>query len=36
MALCCRAALSLKAVFDELGLQSFAETSGSKVYKSIE
>jgi bifunctional non-homologous end joining protein LigD len=28
--LCCKIALSLKAVFDELGLQSFAKTSGSK------
>jgi bifunctional non-homologous end joining protein LigD len=28
--LCCKIALSLKAVFDELRLQSFAKTSGSK------
>lgn len=28
--LCCKIALYLKAVFDELGLQSFAKTSGSK------
>jgi len=28
--LCCKIALDLKAVFDELGLQSFAKTSGSK------
>ena len=28
--LCCEVALYLKAVFDELGLQSFAKTSGSK------
>ena len=30
MVLCCRVALWLRAVFDELGLQSFAKTSGSK------
>jgi bifunctional non-homologous end joining protein LigD len=30
MMLCCRVALWLRAVFDELGLQSFAKTSGSK------
>jgi bifunctional non-homologous end joining protein LigD len=30
MAHCCRVALWLRAVFDELGLQSFAKTSGSK------
>ena len=28
--LCCKIGLHLKAVFDELGLQSFAKTSGSK------
>jgi bifunctional non-homologous end joining protein LigD len=30
MVLCCRVALWLRAVFDELGLQAFAKTSGSK------
>jgi bifunctional non-homologous end joining protein LigD len=30
MVLCCRVALWLRAVFDGLGLQSFAKTSGSK------
>jgi bifunctional non-homologous end joining protein LigD len=30
MMLCCRVALWLRAVFDELGLQSFVKTSGSK------
>jgi bifunctional non-homologous end joining protein LigD len=30
MMLCCRVALWLRAIFDELGLQSFAKTSGSK------
>ena len=30
MVLCCRVALWLRAVFDQLGLQSFAKTSGSK------
>jgi bifunctional non-homologous end joining protein LigD len=30
MVLCCRVALWLRAFFDELGLQSFAKTSGSK------
>jgi bifunctional non-homologous end joining protein LigD len=30
MLLCCRVALWLRAFFDELGLQSFAKTSGSK------
>ena len=30
MMLCCRFALWLRAIFDELGLQSFAKTSGSK------
>src|SRR3984885_2580060 len=30
MVLCCRVALWLRAIFDELGLQSFAKTSGSK------
>ncbi len=30
MVLCCRVALWLQAVFDELGLQTFAKTSGSK------
>ncbi len=30
MVLCCRVGLWLRTVFDELGLQSFAKTSGSK------
>ncbi|MGI8437497.1 MAG: non-homologous end-joining DNA ligase [Chthoniobacterales bacterium] len=30
MVLCCRVGLWLRAIFDELGLQSFAKTSGSK------
>jgi len=30
MMLCCRVALWLRAILDELGLQSFAKTSGSK------
>ena len=30
MVLCCRVGLWLRAVFDELGLQTFAKTSGSK------
>src|SRR5580700_1940631 len=28
--LCCKIALHLKEIFDQLGLQSFAKTSGSK------